>query len=505
MYRILTASKDTYITNKIINNSFRATDGNVGQAGTLDLFKLYDESTISGSDTPIELSRVLIKFDLEPIRQMTSSILDISDDSFKCHMHLSDVYGGQGTPTNFKLIVFPLSKSFDEGFGRDLSQYMDLDTANFLTASSISGIVPWSSEGASALGRLGETDIDIIASGNLVGAKDDNLFVEQTFSTGEEDLQIDVTTIVSATIAGILPDHGFRISFSGSQETDNRTRFVKRFISRHSTNTRKVPKIRVTFNDTVQDNHENFVFNVTGSLFLNNTIRGVPSNLLSGSSATQITGSESLIVKLISGTFSSSYTASQHTIGGNEITGLYSASFAVSSEDSLLRTEILNAGSATFTEVWSSLDETVPFLSSTLVIKSPNRTGFNNEPMRFTMNITNMRSSYQRSEKVRLRLHAQEIDTTHDFKSFKIPFEKKSVILKDLYYRVRDSNSNDILIPFESSRGSTQLSTDSKGMYFDLYMDSFDIGRVYEIDILVRNMGADQVYKTVGGRFRVEP
>jgi hypothetical protein len=39
MYRILSASKDAYITNKIINQTFRATDANVGQAGTLDLFK----------------------------------------------------------------------------------------------------------------------------------------------------------------------------------------------------------------------------------------------------------------------------------------------------------------------------------------------------------------------------------------------------------------------------------------------------------------------------------
>ena len=39
MYRILSASKDAYITNKIINNSFRATDANTGQAGTLDLLR----------------------------------------------------------------------------------------------------------------------------------------------------------------------------------------------------------------------------------------------------------------------------------------------------------------------------------------------------------------------------------------------------------------------------------------------------------------------------------
>ena len=54
MYRILTASKDTYITNKIINNDFRATDANVGRAGTLDLFKLFDESDISGESNPKE-------------------------------------------------------------------------------------------------------------------------------------------------------------------------------------------------------------------------------------------------------------------------------------------------------------------------------------------------------------------------------------------------------------------------------------------------------------------
>ena len=48
MHRIISASSDTYITNKITNNDFRCTDANVGQAGTLDLFKLHDENT-SGS------------------------------------------------------------------------------------------------------------------------------------------------------------------------------------------------------------------------------------------------------------------------------------------------------------------------------------------------------------------------------------------------------------------------------------------------------------------------
>ena len=59
MYRILSASKDTYITNKIINNTFRATDSNVGQAGTLDLFKLYNENTLTGSSKQTELTIII--------------------------------------------------------------------------------------------------------------------------------------------------------------------------------------------------------------------------------------------------------------------------------------------------------------------------------------------------------------------------------------------------------------------------------------------------------------
>ena len=74
MFRILKPKKDTYITNRIINNKFRAIDANVGQAGTLDLFKLYNESSIASgtsvsslnmgtlsASNPIELSRLLIK------------------------------------------------------------------------------------------------------------------------------------------------------------------------------------------------------------------------------------------------------------------------------------------------------------------------------------------------------------------------------------------------------------------------------------------------------------
>ena len=44
-----TGSKDTYITNKIIDGVSRATGSNVGYASTIDMFKLHNESQLKGT------------------------------------------------------------------------------------------------------------------------------------------------------------------------------------------------------------------------------------------------------------------------------------------------------------------------------------------------------------------------------------------------------------------------------------------------------------------------
>ena len=520
MYRILTASSDTYITNKIINNSFRATDANVGQAATIDLFKLYAEST-SGSDTsPIEISRALVKFNLSPLRQMTGSFLDISHSSFSCTLKMIDVYGGQTTPSNFKLIVFPLSKSFDEGMGRDVITFSDLDSSNFVTASvSANSASKWDDDGANAIGLLGSRDIDIISSGNLNdGNGVVNLWREQTFSSGEEDLSIDVTTIISATLKGILPDHGFRISFTGSNETDKTTRFVKRFGSTQHSNFLKKPKLIIKFNDTTQDHHESFFFNISGSLFLNNFHRSNAANILSGAAVTEITGTNSLILKLISGStaqgtyFEKIVTASQHKIGQNFIDGVYSASFAVNQFssslyggeirlNSSLENEIKNAGSATFTEIWSSLDDTVGFLTGTLVIKSTNRTSYANKSPRILMSITNMQPEYRQADKVRFNVFSEDVDRPIRFT--KLPFETRSQIFTSLYYRIRDVTSNNVIVPFDKSSNGTLCSTDSNGMYFEIYMDSLPKGKLFTVDFLLSDHGVDQIFTDVAAKFKV--
>ncbi len=514
MYRILSASKDTYITNKISNKTFRVTDANVGQAGTLDLFKIYNETKISGSTDPqTEISRILLKFDLTPVTTMQSEgKIDINSNSFKCFIKLHDVYGGQTTPTNYNLIVFPLSQSFDEGNGFDVSSFRDIGVVNFVTASVSSGnAIVWNSPGALASGSLRDPSIDVIVSGSLSGpAGTSNVSLSPVvhIESEEEDLLVDVTTIVSGTVTGQIPDHGFLVAYSGSFETNNSTYFVKRFASRNAQNTAIRPKLIVKYDDSIQDNHEDFIFDSTGSLYLNNFHQGVASNIVSTTAGDTLAGANVMKLRITTGSFSKTLNVSQAVRGINRLTGVYSSSFAISRYDTSdvngdnLKKHIETSGSIKFDEIWTKSDNTVAYHSSSLTVHKNLRTAFDHFQQNLLVTVTNLRDSYKTGDVIKLRVFSEDRDRSVVFK--KLPIENKSQIFHQMYYRVRDFQSGDILIDFDTVDGSTKLSTDSRGMYFEFYVDSLPKGRTYVFDFLVKKAGFDTIITDAASKFRVE-
>jgi hypothetical protein len=515
MYLVVTASKDTYITNKILENQFSASDANLGRAGSLDIFKLYDENKLNGTGSQTEVSRALIQFDFKgKILELMSGTLNLNHSSFKAKLVLSDVKGSQFSPPNFKLILFPLSKSFDEGNGRDVTSFADLDRANWITSSySNATEAYWAVTGANKL------DSDIIASGNLSdgdGVK--NLFITQQFDEGNEDLQMDVTTIVSATVAGIISDHGFRISFSGTQETDSKTRFVKRFASRHVSNRELIPKIVVTWDDTVFDHHKNFYFDTSGSIFLNNFHRSRPAEILSGTYGDPVTGSNCILIRLMTGSYTKWVTASQHQAGTrmhyttetyNYVTGVYSATFAIPANDSTttvdsdsIRGIIAKSGSVNFDVHWFSLDKNIVYHTGSLTIKKGDRTSYDTISRDLQVRVINMRSTYRQNDIAKFRIFANDIKATQ--RVVKLPVKLDPVVLDEIYYRVRDADSKKIIVPFMRSNNGTRVSTDGSGMFFKVRMDTFDVGRTYTFDFLVIDRDIEQVITTDHLRFRVD-
>jgi hypothetical protein len=73
----------------------------------------------------------------------------------------------------------------------------------------------------------------------------------------------------------------------------------------------------------------------------------------------------------------------------------------------------------------------------------------------------------------------------------------------DAFYRIRDVDNDTAIIPFDSSRGSTRLSSDSDGMFFSLDMSNLVIDRSYLIDIMLLVGGAPQYYFAASPVFKV--
>lgn len=526
MYRILSASQDSYITNKIIAGSPSVTS-NVGQAGTLDLYKLYNEtfvsSSVSGSIT--ELTRLFLKFDYSKLTELTGSVLNLNDPNFSCILKLKDVYGGQTTPSNFNIRLIPVAQPWNEGRGIDVAAYRDLDAINFITASIVSGVPNvWNQEGAMASGSLGDTNIDIIVSGNIgLGLQD--LTVTQFFPRGDEDLEMNVTHLVSASLAGIYDNNGFRLSFSDSEESDQVTRFVKRFGSKQAQTSLYHPKLCVIADDRIQDDSGDMLFDTEQTIFTYNPVAGGYSNLFS-SPGQPVTGSNSLQVQLIASrsvvfytsSFSISHNAtinhltrsinyitqsfsgSQYQINGIDQTGIYYSNIFLSTVNNQNLIDFLSGSSQQDFKVrWCSLDGTQTFAETYRTIKKP-QSSFANLPERnWVVNITNLKQEYSNKERARMRVFAQDYNT--EMVAYRIPVETRSVIIRNMNWRLMEAFTKKEVIPYHEI--GTACSYDSSGMYFDIYMSDLDPMQVYEIELKIKENGKDYIISNQGFRFKV--
>jgi hypothetical protein len=509
MFRKLNATKDTYITN-VITDGKRRTAANVGQAGTLDLFKKFNVSQASGEEGDVvEDSSILIKFDFDSIQDLQN--INFSSPSFKCFLSMKNAYGGQTTPSNYTIKIFPLNKSFDEGRGSDVYAFLDKDTANYLTASS-SPTVGWETPGAYLTGSVGDV-ADIIV----------DFSSSQRIERGDEDLYVDVSSIVSASLAGILANHGFKIQFDDVALNDEKTYFVKRFGSRQVNNLALKPSLILQYDDRIQDDTGDLFFNRNQNLFLYNRNNGNLENLSYDSN--EITGSNSLIVELAASRsvqfptssfsishdmvitymtrsisyFSTSFSASQYEQNNNYKTGIYNASFFIDSNEQELKDFLSGSSEQVFRVKWKDLNEEIVFSEYSVNLKTNNGNNFNNNVRNTVVNITNLKNTYRQNERATLRVFAMDLQVA--LPTSKSPMNSSSKILRDLKWSIRKPFTGETVIPFSEA---TKTSYDIEGMYFDLFFEDLDRNQVYEIELLVtEENGKTTLIQNQGFRFRI--
>ena len=501
-----TGSKDTYITNKIVAGTRRATGGNVGYASTIDLFKLYGENTLKGYkgtcdgiDTDEqancsgtwdpnlkELSRGLIYFDLDALKTELDSMVDVSDSSFKLKLVMKDIQGTQVAPSNFTLQLWASTVDWDEGIGDDVSSFSNIQATNWLSSSL--GTL-WDTAG-------GTWETSWIASDDGVDPVDSRTYVgSQDFVTGWEDLEIDVTDWAraywSATNTDVTNNYGWFVKFD-TEETDNKSYFVKRFASRHTRNPFLRPKLVAYWEDYHFDDRLDFKTNVTNSLSIRDFSKGTQSALSAVPTAT-----------LSYGTWSSSSISSAVSSAGISQVGMYEAEFGafdLFGTASDLRSHLLTSGSILLQEQWSyddgsgnsvlvhsgSFDAVYP-LSSTSA-----------SPRDYRFSILDLKSTYDISETPKVRLFVRERNLANE--PVRIPIELKSHLIHKAYYQIKDTNSLLVLIPFSDQLStpdeSTRISADAEGMYFSFPVSVLPRGRTYTIDIAFYDRSERRIYES---------
>ena len=105
----------------------------------------------------------------------------------------------QTTPRELTLVALPISQSWQEGTGLDMDSYKDVTKggpgSNWINAGKDA---PWTVEGGDYLSSPAYS---------------------QTFPIGNEDLKMDITSLVEEWITGTTANYGIGVHLTASQES----------------------------------------------------------------------------------------------------------------------------------------------------------------------------------------------------------------------------------------------------------------------------------------------
>jgi len=499
------ADADNTIANAFQSNlNTRGTGANAGMADVLETFSIYGRQSSSSQ----ELSRILIKFPMSNITSDRSAGTIPASGSVSFYLKLFNAKTSKTVPKNFKLVVCAVSKSWQEGDGLDLEGYRDITNgstgSNWINAAS-----------GTAWSRVG---------GDYLTASAYPVYT-QTFSTGLEDLEIDVSSLVEKWLAGTYSNYGFGVfltsseeaHYSGSNPTDGnavlgdsgsvlnipsgaKTSFyTKRFFARGTQYFFKKPALEARWNSVRRDDRGDFHYSSSlapaddnsNTLYLYNYVRGrlrnIPSvgtgkiavSLYSGSADNSGPSGSKLKLSIVDDGKDGGVKAAGNTnaTGGWYATGIYTCSVAVTSSSQDTAPTIIY-------DVWHS-GSTRFFTGST---PTHDFTGFAQarEPV-YYINITNLQDKYNSDETARFNLYVRNKywnPTIYTKASVDAP---NTSIVSASYRIVRVMDAYEAVPYGTGSDFQTGLSYDVSGNYFDLDMKLLEPGFSYALKFAFYN------------------
>jgi len=482
------AEKDNTITNAFKSDlTTVGTSSNMGQSDILEAFSIYGQ-TSSSSGFSSEKSRILIQFPTSQIVSDRNSGALPSSGSVDWYLRIFNAKHGQTLPKDFKLVIAPISQSWNEGLGLDMENYSDTDYSNWVSASSTTS---WATPGG-----------DYLTSPRY----------EQNFSIGTEDLEVNVSGLVESWISGTVNNYGFGIFLTSSQESDTtRSYYTKRFFARGTEFFFKQPLLEARFNSVKKDNRGNFYYSSSlasakeniNTIYLYNRVRGglrnIPSvgtgniyvSIFSGSSTP--VGSPLVLVADGTNVLSGSPTV---VTGGWVSTGVYSASFALTSATTPLET---------IYDVWHNGNLTNQYFTGSIepITLNANSVGFSEK---YLLKITNLKPVYYTDETESFRLYARPRNWYPNIYTVSQQTPSTTLIYSASYSVFREID-NLVVLPHGTGSATlhTLMSYDVSGNYFNFDMGILEPGYIYAFEISTYNEGTGYWYKHPETfKFRVE-
>jgi len=460
-----TASADTTITDAYKPFTLtRAFYANMGAADSLEVYSIY----LSGSAP--QKARALVQFPITSISQSRANGTLPASGSVNFIFRLFNVEHPETLPTNYYMIINPISSSWDEGYGLDLENLSDTGRSGSKGFGSnwiYRTTQQWNSQGG-----------DFIS-----GAYSKQVY----FDNGTEDIEIDVSNIIEAQIAGVIPPNGLAIYLSGAYEdgTNTKTYYTKRFSARSSEYFYKVPALEARWESTVKDSRGEFYFSSNNLSSTDNNQNIYFYNKVNGS--LKDLPNNSVPVVSIYNSSGSLLTASLPSTKVK--TGTYRCVFAItgSSEEELK--DVWFSGSIGY--YTGSINALTRSFADTFV-----------EP-EYVLALNNLKASYKNIEKPSLRIFIREKDWSPNF--YKVATKEiETKTLKNLYYKVYRIVDNFTIIDYGIEPIAYSLASfDKNGNYIELDMSMFEKGYAYGIKFMLLNGDIKTEFQNVF-RFKVE-
>ena len=361
----------------------------------------------------------------------------------------------------------------------------------------------WNSNTSATFPTTFAGGVDYTAWSSIGGDYNSTIVKTQSFDTGLENLEIDVSDIVEKWLLGSSPwpNYGFGVRltdtyegyFSSSTGANTATEihntsgaedsyYTKKFFGRGTEFFFKRPILEAQFNDTKKDDRSNFILSSSvlpaadnlNKLYLYNYVRGrlvdVAGSSTAAISSSLYYSSGSVPTGSARGFKNSSNTTQTAQLATRESKGVYFIQVAATSS-------VVDTTYPYLVDVWSYLG-TEFFTGSAFTPKAHSPYQAKSDKT-YVMTMTNLRTEYRNDQTARLRVYAREKNWSPNIYTTANSTPENLTITSGSYRLLRIADELEVLPYGTGSVKYSELSYDVSGNYLDLDMSLLEAGYQY--------------------------